>query len=61
MGIGDIVDKAKDALANVTGDEQKSDGILDKGQDLATDRFAGHDDKIQQGRDALDDRLGDNK
>ena len=40
-------------------DQQKSDAALDKGQDLANDKFAGHDDKIQKGRDALDDRLGD--
>lgn len=55
MGLGDFADKAKDAL----GDEQKSDQVLDKGQELAGDRFAGQEDKIQQGRDALDDRIGD--
>lgn len=57
MGIGDMVNKAKDVVSGV--DEQKSDAALDKGQDLANDKFAGHDDKIQKGRDALDDRLGD--
>ncbi|WP_106850347.1 Rv0909 family putative TA system antitoxin [Blastococcus sp. Marseille-P5729] len=59
MGIGDMVNKGKDALSNVTGDEQKTDAALDKGQDFANDRFSGHDDKLQKGRDALDDRLGD--
>lgn len=59
MGIGDMVNKGKDALSNVTGDEQKTDAAIDKGQDFANDRFSGHDDKLQKGRDALDDRLGD--
>lgn len=61
MGIGDMVNKGKDALSNATGDEQQTDAALDKGQDFANDRVSGHDDKVQKGRDALDDRLGDKK
>lgn len=56
MGLGDMVDKAKNA---VSGNEEKSDQLLDKGQDFANDKFGGHEDHIQKGRDALDDRLGD--
>lgn len=59
MGLGDMINKGKDALKNVTGDEEKSDQLLDKGQDFANDKFGGHEDKIQQGRDALDGRIGD--
>lgn len=59
MGLGDMIDKGKEALQNLTGDEEKSDQLLDKGQDFAGDKFAGHEDKIQQGRDALDDRIGE--
>ena len=59
MGLGDMIDKGKDALSKVTGNEEKSDQVLDKGQGLANDKFSGHEDKIQQGRDALDDRIGE--
>ena len=59
MGIGDMMDKGKDALSNKLGDEQQTDQALDKGQDMAGDRLGGHEDKIQKGRDALDDRVGE--
>lgn len=59
MGLGDMMDKGKDVISNITGDEQKSDELLDKGQDFANEKFAGHEDKIQQGRDAIDERIGD--
>lgn len=59
MGIGDMMDKGKDALSNAMGDEQKSDDLLDKGEGFANDRLAGHEDQIAKGRDALDDRVGD--
>ncbi|GAB3311558.1 antitoxin [Epidermidibacterium keratini] len=55
MGLGDMLGKGKDAL----GDEEKTDQLLDKGQQAAGDRFSGQEDKIQQGRDAIDDRIGD--
>ncbi|GHE14169.1 antitoxin [Klenkia taihuensis] len=53
-GLGD---KAKDFLNSDKG-EQASDGALDKGADLAEGRAGGHADKVDQGRDALDDRIG---
>ncbi|WP_153504624.1 Rv0909 family putative TA system antitoxin [Cumulibacter manganitolerans] len=59
MGLDDMIGKGKDALSKATHDEQQSDALLDKGERLADDRFAGHDEQIAKGRDALDDRLGD--
>ena len=58
MGIGDMINKGKEALSSITGDEQKSDDLLDKGQNAVNEKFAGHEDQVQQGRDALDGRLG---
>ncbi|AMO87797.1 hypothetical protein HMPREF3155_07240 [Corynebacterium sp. HMSC06D04] len=53
-----IFDKAKDALNSDKG-EQISDKGLDKAAEVAEQKF-GEDkaDKIQQGRDKLDDQIG---
>ncbi len=53
-----IFDKAKDALNSDKG-EQISDKGLDKATEVAEQKF-GEDkaDKIQQGRDKLDDQIG---
>ena len=59
MGLGDMINKGKDAMKNITGDEEKSDQLLDKGQGLANDKLSGHDDKIQKGRDAIDGKIGE--
>ena len=58
MGLGDMARKAKDALSTEKG-EQVSDKVLDRGADLAN-RVTGekYADKVQQGRDAVDDRIG---
>lgn len=55
MGIGDMADKAKNALGN----EEQSDQKLDKAEDFAKDKVSGHDDKIDKGRDAIDGKVGD--
>ncbi|PYG02156.1 MT0933-like antitoxin protein [Georgenia satyanarayanai] len=58
MGLGDMAKKAKDALSSEKG-EQTSDKVLDGAADLANKATGGkHADKIQQGRDAADDRIG---
>ncbi|HCG3141033.1 TPA: antitoxin, partial [Corynebacterium striatum] len=51
-------DKAKDALNSEKG-EQISDSVLDKGAEVAQDKL-GEDkaDQIKQGRDKLDDQIG---
>ena len=53
-----IFDKAKDALNSEKG-EQISDSVLDKGAEVAQDKL-GEDkaDQIKQGRDKLDDPIG---
>lgn len=58
MGLGDMAKKAKDALSSEKG-EQTSDKVLDGAADLANKVTGGkHADKIQQGRDAADERIG---
>ncbi|WP_324649326.1 antitoxin [Georgenia sp. H159] len=53
-----IADKAKDALGGEKG-EQHSDDALDRASDFADDKTGGkHADKIDQGRDAADKRIG---
>ncbi|WP_134322304.1 Rv0909 family putative TA system antitoxin [Cumulibacter soli] len=59
MGLGDMINKGKDALSNITGDEKKSDELLDKGENFANDKFAGHEDKVGKVRDTLDDKIGE--
>ncbi|TXS64134.1 hypothetical protein CHU71_06575 [Corynebacterium sp. LK14] len=53
-----IFDKAKDALNSDKG-EQISDSVLDKGAEVAQGKL-GEDkaDQIKQGRDKLDDQIG---
>lgn len=59
MGLGDLGNKAQDALNNEKG-EQVSDQGLDKAQNAASGAGGGKfDDQIQQGRDAADQRVGD--
>ncbi|WP_307784916.1 antitoxin [Oceanitalea stevensii] len=58
MGLGDMAKKAKDALSSDKG-EQTSDKVLDGAADLANKVTGGkHADKVQQGRDAADARIG---
>lgn len=53
-----IADKAKDFL-NSEDAEKHSDSALDKGADFADGKSGGkHADKIVQGRDALDKKIG---
>lgn len=58
MGLGDFVDKAKDAL-NSDKAEEVSDNVLDKASDAANkvtgDKFS---DKIDDARDAADKHIG---
>lgn len=50
-----LLDKAKDAMSN----EQTSDKVLDKGEQLANDKTGGtHEAQIDKGRDLADDRIG---
>lgn len=54
-----IMDSARDKAREFLSDEEKSDALLDKAAQHATDRFgedkAGH---ISQARDAADQRIG---
>ncbi|MGO1769260.1 MAG: antitoxin [Microbacterium sp.] len=58
MGLGDFVDKAKDALTSDKA-EEISDGLLDKASDAANkvtgDKYS---DRIDGARDAADKRIG---
>ena len=59
MGLGDLGNKAQDAL-NTDKGEQISDQGIDKAHDAASGVGGGKfDDQIQQGRDAADQRVGD--
>ena len=50
-----LMDKAKDAMSN----EQTSDKVLDKGEQLAEKKTGGeHASQIDKGRDLADDRIG---
>ena len=57
MGIGDMINKAKDALGN----EEESDKKLDQGADFLKGKISGHDDKIDKVRDAIDGQVGDER
>ena len=53
-----IADKAKDFLNSEDG-EKRSDDVLDRGSKFADDKTGGkHADKIDQGRDAADKKIG---
>ena len=59
MSFGDLGNKAQDALNSEKG-EQVSDQGLDKAQDAASGVGGGKfDDQVQKGRDAADQRVGD--
>ena len=58
MNIGGLGDKARDFLDSEKG-EERSDQVLDKAADFADEKTGGkHADKIEQGRDFADDRIG---
>ncbi|MFB9775278.1 antitoxin [Brevibacterium otitidis] len=58
MGLGDLGNKAKDAMNSDKG-EQVSDQGLDKVADKASDMTGGKfDDQINQGRGQADKHLG---
>ncbi|WP_147918899.1 antitoxin [Ruania zhangjianzhongii] len=52
-------DELKNKAADALGNEEKTDGALDKAANFLREKTGGqHDDKIQKGRDFLDDKLG---
>ena len=59
-----MFDKMKDKAAEMAGEhgdqvEQYSDTGLDRGEQMAEERFGeAHADQIDRGRDLLDDRVG---
>lgn len=55
MGLGDMVNKGKEALGN----EEQTDSALDKGADFAKDKAGDHGDKVDSARDAIDGKVGD--
>lgn len=58
MGLGDMVNKAKDKLQSPEF-EEKTDAVLDKAADFASEK-TGHkyDDKIERARRYADEHLG---
>lgn len=55
-GFDELKNKAAEALKN----EEKTDDALDRAADFANEKTGGkHSDKVQQGRDFLDRKLGD--
>ena len=55
-GFDELKNKATEALGN----EEKTDSALDKAANFLSEKTGGqHDDKIQKGRDFLDDKLGE--
>ncbi|MDO5727950.1 MAG: antitoxin [Bowdeniella nasicola] len=58
MGLGDMVNKAKEAL-NSEQVEEKTDEVLDKVADFVSEKTGGaHDDKIRRARNYVDEHLG---
>ena len=56
VGFDELKNKATEALGN----EEKTDSALDKAANFLSEKTGGqHDDKIQKGRDFLDDKLGE--
>ena len=56
MGIGDFINKGKEALGN----EEQSDKLLDGASDGANKVTGGKfEDQVQQGRDFVDGHVGD--
>ena len=61
MGMFDKMKDKASELANEHGDqvEQQSDNALDRGEQMADQRFGEqHADQVDKGRDMLDDRIG---
>lgn len=55
-------DELRNKAADALGDEEKTDGALDKAANFLREKTGGqHDDKIQKGRDFLDDKLGEER
>ena len=53
-------DELKKKAAEVLGNEEQTDGALDKAANFLSEKTGGqHDDKIEKGRNFLDDKLGD--
>ena len=56
MGIGDFINKAKEALGN----EEQSDKLLDGASDGVNKITGGkYEDQVRQGRDFADGHVGD--
>ena len=59
-----MFDKMKDKAADLAGEhgdkvEEHSDAGLDRGEQMAGERFGEHSDRIGEGRDMLDERIGE--
>jgi hypothetical protein len=53
-------DSIKKKISETLGDEKRTDDVLDRAAKFASERTGGkHDDKIAQGRDFLDGKVGD--
>lgn len=58
VGFDELKNKASEALQN----EEKTDGALDSASDFVNKKTGGkHEDKVQQGRDFLDGKVGDER
>lgn len=56
MGIGDFINKGKEALGNEEQSDKLLDGAADGVNKVTGDKFA---DQVQQGRDFADGHVGD--
>lgn len=55
-----VFDSIKKKVTEVLGDEKQTDSVLDKAADFASEKTGGkYDDKIAQGREAADGKIGD--
>ena len=55
-----VFDSIKKKVTEVVGDEKQTDSVLDKAADFASEKTGGkYDDKIAQGREAADGKIGD--
>lgn len=53
-------DEIKKKVSDVLGDEKTTDDALDKGADFINSKTGGkYADKVKQGRDAADGKVGD--
>ena len=62
MGFDAFKDKVTETVSDVLGNEQQTDAALDKAEELVNDKTDNKfSDKVEQGRDFIDGKVGDER